>query len=115
MDKEDIRFLQELRNSYWYNASEHAYTSVMYAAELKEKGDRLDKIIQKANKVVKYIAIHESGIRKYFYSIEEVQVYFGCTSVTVYNILKMGEVIKQGKFKGWKLQKGVEYHEKQTN
>lgn len=51
MDKEDIQFLQELRDSYWHNAFEHAYTNTQYADELKRKADRLEAIIKKCVKV----------------------------------------------------------------
>ena len=108
ISKDDLAFLKELSLSYWKNGFFYSYSNVRYAEELKEKGKRLDEIVAKLEdkKVVKYMAIHQSGIRKYFYNMEEVQGYFDCTAVTVYNILKKGEVIKQGKFKGWRLVKG---------
>ncbi|MCW6653686.1 hypothetical protein NHG24_07980 [Aerococcaceae bacterium NML210727] len=51
MYKEDIQFLQELRDSYWHNAFEHAYTNTQYAEELKRKAGRLEAIIKKCVKV----------------------------------------------------------------
>lgn len=108
ISKDDLAFLKELALSYWRNGFFYSYTNVQYSNELREKGKRLDEIIEKLEdkRKVKVTGVHISGMRKKFYSMEEVQEYFDCTAVTVYNILKKGEFVKQGKFKNWKLVKG---------